>query len=75
MHSSGMRTVRNSSHLLPGGVPAPGGLVPGGCLLRGCLLGGVPAPGDCLLGGGGACLGGMVSQIALRQTSPCEQND
>ena len=78
-----MRTVRSSSRLLQEsggawswgdawswGVPGPGGcLVPGGCLLRevpgpgGCLLQGVPGPG-------GVCSQGMVSQHALRQTTP-----
>ena len=51
----------------PGGVSAPGGcLILGGCLLPGgCLVpGGVPGPG------GGLLLGGLVSQHALRQTSP-----
>ena len=38
----------------------------GGCLPRGCL------PRAVCLGG---CLPGGVSQHALRQTSPCEQND
>ena len=46
MHSSGMRTVRNSSRLL-GGVPAPGGVCSGGCLLPGWGVSalGVSAPG------------------------------
>ena len=59
MHSSRMRTIRNSSRLLGGclvlgGVPAPGG---------------VPGPGGCLLRGGDWCWG-VVSQHALRQTPP-----
>ena len=60
MHSSGMRTVRNSSRLLGGG---------GACSGR-CLLWGVPAPrvGECLLWWGSAP--GGVSQHALRQTPP-----
>ena len=71
MHSSRMRTVRNSSHLLGGGllpwgaVPAPGGAV---CSGRVCLvLGGVSAPGRVpaaggvpALGGGGAAPGGGI---------------
>ena len=72
--------------LLPGGrgcllsgLSAPGGV----CLLRGagsaprgrCLLRGVSTPGGSVCSGGacsGGCLlwGGMVSQHALRQTSP-----
>ena len=55
----------------------------GGCLLQG-VSGhrGVPAEGVCLLrrvpavgAGVGACLGGVVSQHALRQTSPRGQID
>ena len=70
------------------GVSAPGGFVcSGGCLLQG----GLSAPGECLLWGvstlgvsapgvsalrGRRCLlWGVVSQHALRQTPPCEQND
>ena len=102
MHSSRMRTVRNSSRLpapggcllQTGGVPGPGRVsAPGGVCSGGCLLpGGVPSPGGrglsaagrCLLWGGclvrgvccrGCLLLGVVSQHALRQTSPCEQND
>ena len=71
MHSSRMRTVRNSSRLLeggassgglsaPGGVPAPGGSAPGGLPAPGGS-----APGGCLLPGGG-----VVSEHALRQTPP-----
>ena len=54
-----------------GGVPGPGEYLvwgvpgPGGCLVQG-----VPGPGGCLLLGRG-----VVSQHALRQTPPCEQND
>ena len=66
-----------------------GCLLPGGVCFRGCLLWGVSAPRGCLLWGGvcsgvsapgglllGGCLlpGGVVSQHALRQTPPCEQN-
>ena len=99
MRSSRMRTGRSlpvCRSLLPGGrgVSAPGwgvcsgGLVcfPGGCLLWGCLLQGVSAPGggssgdvcswgdvcsqECLLPGG-VCSGGWYpSQHALRQTAP-----
>ena len=70
------------------GVSALGGVsAHRGCVCsRGCLLQGVSAPGQCVsaLGGvcsGGVCcwgcllLGGVVSQHALRQTPPCEQND
>ena len=46
MHSSRMRTVRNSSRLARGGVSAP----------RGCLLGGVPAGG---VPAGGVPAGGV----------------
>ena len=84
MHSSRMRTGRSLTvcwSLLRGGVSAPGR-----CLLRGgvCFSGGMSAPGmsapgGCLLGGvsdlGGSALGGVVSQYALSQTPPCEQND
>ena len=50
-------------YLVLGGVWSRGTcLVPGGCLLQGVC---VPAPGG----------GGVVSQHALRQTPPCEQND
>ena len=67
MHSSRMRTVRNSSRLLGDacsggcllqGVPAPGGACSGGVpALRGCLLQGVGAcSGGCLLLEGGRCL-------------------
>ena len=65
MHSSRMRTVRNSSRLpgggyLPGGCTCPGkggGGVParGGCTCQG----GVPAQGGYLPGGGYTCLGGI----------------
>ena len=75
-----MRTARVlivSPSMLCGGVSAPGG-----CLLRGVSaprgrvseseggvsIRGVSAPGGCLLPGG------CVSQHALRQTPPCEQN-
>ena len=52
----------------PRGVSAPGGV----CLLLG---GGCLPLGGLLLGGGVCSLGGVVSQHALRQTPPCEQND
>ena len=67
MHSSRMRTVRNSSRLLVGGgvcfrgVPGP----------RGCLLlGGVYSGGCLILGGGGVwsrgvCSGGVSAPGAL----------
>ena len=69
MHSSRMRTGCSYTvcwSQLPGGGGAglPG---PGGCLIRGGLpgLGGmVSYPGE-----------GLVSQHALRQNPPCEQND
>ena len=58
MHSSRMRTIRNSSHLP--GVSAP----KGGCLLPGGLPGlGVPGPGGSAPGGlvwGGLVLGGCL---------------
>ena len=56
MHSSRMRTVRCSNHLVGGGgVVCPGGVcLPGGCLLRGDVC-----PGWCLPGG--MCLPGGVS--------------
>ena len=44
MHSSRMRTVRNSSCL-------PGGSAPGGCLVRGVWSGGNLLPGGLLRGG------------------------
>ena len=47
----------------PGGVSAPGGVLSQG--------GSGPGGGGCLLLGGGW----VVSQHALRQTPPCEQND
>ena len=52
MHSSTMRTVRNSSRLLsgPGGVSDPGGVPGSGG--GGLLQGGVPGPG---VGGIPAC--------------------
>ena len=67
MHSSRMRTVRNSSRLQRGGVPGPGGCT----WSRGVYLvpGGVPGPGGVYLvpgGAGGTCPG---------TPSPCEQND
>ena len=52
MHSSRMRTVRNCSRLLGGGVPGPGG---GGCLLVGdgaCSWGCLLLAGVCSWGGG-----------------------
>ena len=62
MHSSTMRTVRNSSRLLGGG---GGCLVPGG---RGCLVRRVPGQGVPARGRV-PVPGGMVSQHALlRQT-------
>ena len=71
------------------GVSAPRGVfAPRGCLLPGGICSwGVSAPGGarvgvCLLAGGVSALGGVclllrgvVSQHALRQTPPCEQND
>ena len=46
MHSSRMRTVRNSSRLRRGGVPGPGGVpCPGWCIWSG----GVPGPGGVYL--------------------------
>ena len=57
------------------GVSAPGGVCSGGCLLRGVSVPGwVSAPRGCLLQGVSA-QGDVVSQHALRQTPPCEQND
>ena len=54
MHSSRMRTVRSGSHLPGGGrVSFVGGLLTGGCLLRGCLLWEGAVPMGCLFGGGG----------------------
>ena len=64
MHSSRMRSVRSSDHILGGGVSAPGGVysrgvsAPGGCLLPV----GVSAPGGCLLPGGSALGGGVCSR-------------
>ena len=49
--------------LVLGGVSFRGGLLPGGVCSGGCLPLGVSARG------------GVVSQHALRQTPPCEQND
>ena len=86
MHSSRMRTGRSLTvcrSLLPvgclvlRGVSARGGVWSLGCLLLGGVWSwGVSAPkGGCLLlGGGGGLLRGVVSQHALRQTPPCEQN-
>ena len=63
MHSSRIRTVHNSSHLL-GGCLVPGGcLLLGGCLLWGCLVPGVSAPG------GGVCYRG----VCLLQGDVCSQ--
>ena len=78
--------VCSSGGLLLGGVCSWGVSVPGGCLLLGgCLLPGGVCSQGCLLWGvsapGGVCSwgicsqGGVVSQHALRQTAPCEQND
>ena len=79
MHSSRMRTICNSSHLLAGG-----------CLvLEGCLVSGgtwsweweVPGLGGCLVPGGVCSQGGLlrgrgvISQLALSQTPSCGQND
>ena len=56
----------------------------GWCLVRGSAPGGVPGLGGCLVRGGllpggawsgGVCSGGLVSQHALMQNPPCEQND
>ena len=65
-----------------------GGLLGRGCLLLGglgmsafggyLLLGGLLLGGVCLGGcllGRGVCSWGVASQHALRQTTPCEQND
>ena len=61
------------------GVPALGEclLLEGGCLVPGGAWSwGVPAPGGrCLLQGSACSREGMVSQHALRQPPPCEQND
>ena len=52
-----------------GGVSAPGGVSAlGGVCSLGCLVLGVSALG-------GVCSRDVVSQHALRQTPPCEQND
>ena len=69
MHSSRIRTVRNSSRLLPGrGVSPPGGVsAPGWSLLTGGVLPGGVCSGGVLPGGGYLLLGGVVvSQHALR---------
>ena len=77
LHSSRMRTARaltvSPSMLCAVGVSAPGDVSsPGGCLLPG----GVSALGDvsALWRMMSALGGGVVSQHALRQTPPCEQN-
>ena len=63
----------------PGEVPGPGGVCfwgvpdPGGSTSGGCLLWGVSAPRG-MSAPGGVCSGGVVSQHALKQTPP-EQND
>ena len=61
MHSSRMRTVRSSGHILGGGVPGPGGgwyLVPGGVYL--VWVGrGVPGLGMCAWLGVYLVLGGV----------------
>ena len=83
MHSSRIRTVRNSSHL--GGMSAPGegGAWSGGCLLwEGCLvqgggnllLEGCLLPGGCLVWGVPGPGGGFPA--CTEQTPPtCGQND
>ena len=82
MHSSRMSTA----HLLPvspsmhcgRGRSSPGGMsTPGGCLLLGVFASGGLLPGGAASGPWGVCLwsGGEVSQHALGQTTPCEQND
>ena len=86
MHSSRMRTSGSLTicqSMLPGvctkswGLLSPGG-VPGSerCTWsRGvCAQEGVCSGGDMLPGDGGVCSQGGVSQHALRQTLPCEQN-
>ena len=65
MHSSRMRTILSSGHML-GGVPGPGGTSCRGCLVWGVYLvprGDVPGKGVCwsrvsVPGGWGAALGG-----------------
>ena len=58
------------------GVSRPGVCLPGGCLVPGGVLsGGVSSGGQSSLGGGGGVCSWDVSQHALRQTPPCEQND
>ena len=66
MHTARLLTVSPSMHCA-GGVCSVGGLLLGGCLF---FWWWVSASGGCLLLGGG----GVVSQHALRQTPPCEQN-
>ena len=63
-------------------MPGLGGSAPGGVCFQGggSQVRGVPGPGGCLLRGVSAPgevpgLGGLVSQHALRQKPPCEQND
>ena len=58
MHSSRMRTVRCSSHLLGGGGICAGGVFPGECLNRGVSTQGGVCRGGCLSRG---CLPGGVS--------------
>ena len=57
----------------PWGCLLQGGVCSGGCVCSGGVsaLGGVCSGGVC---SGGGCWG-VVSQHALRQTRPCEQND
>ena len=63
MHSGRMRTVRSSGHLTGGG----GGLLRGGCLLKG----GVYSGGYLLLGGGGFCSGGcLLGGCLLERSAP-----
>ena len=69
-----LESASQGGGLLPGGVCSQGGVCSGGCLLPGGVCWGVSAPGGSALGG--CLLGGVVvSQHALRQTPPCEQND
>ena len=66
MHSSRMRTVRNSSRLVTGGcLVVGGGVSSGGLLQGGRLVGGGPWPGGVCSGEGW-----VLSQHALRQTPP-----
>ena len=68
--------VCSGGSALGGGVCSRGGLsAPGECLLWGVSALGVSAPGVSALRGRRCLLWGVVSQHALRQTPPCEQND